>query len=173
MAARDRARTGSSTLAPTRPSLTRSPGGVRVVLNHWLQKRESTVGRQAPFASTVRIFVMGTGDGHKTADGRVNHGGVLAQTKRNGRWRRHAVHELLPGRWRCAIARTVDRTAIVDQLQFNPRHPVPTIGGNISSGDGILVAGAWDQRGGKHICERRTDSPFGAQRRRRLSNAAA
>jgi uncharacterized protein len=28
---------------------------------------------------------------------------------------------------------------------------VPTIGGNISSGDGILLQGGWDQRGGPHV----------------------
>ena len=30
---------------------------------------------------------------------------------------------------------------------FDPKNPVPTLGGNISSGDGILQQGAWDQRG--------------------------
>ncbi len=34
---------------------------------------------------------------------------------------------------------------------FDPRQPVPTIGGCISSGDGIMLQGAWDQRGGPHI----------------------
>ena len=28
---------------------------------------------------------------------------------------------------------------------------MPTIGGNISSGGGILLQGAWDQRGGPHV----------------------
>ena len=28
---------------------------------------------------------------------------------------------------------------------------MPTIGGNISSGDGIMLQGAWDQRGGPHV----------------------
>ncbi|MBN8627268.1 MAG: CocE/NonD family hydrolase, partial [Planctomycetes bacterium] len=36
-------------------------------------------------------------------------------------------------------------------LTFDPRDPVPTIGGNISSNDGIMLQGAWDQRGGPHI----------------------
>jgi putative CocE/NonD family hydrolase len=34
---------------------------------------------------------------------------------------------------------------------FDPAKPVPTIGGNISSGSGILLQGAWDQRGGEHV----------------------
>ncbi|HEV3137549.1 MAG TPA: CocE/NonD family hydrolase, partial [Pirellulales bacterium] len=36
-------------------------------------------------------------------------------------------------------------------FRFDPAKPVPTIGGNISSGDGILLQGAWDQRGGPHV----------------------
>jgi putative CocE/NonD family hydrolase len=32
---------------------------------------------------------------------------------------------------------------------FDPKNPVPTLGGNISSGDGIMQQGAWDQRGGE------------------------
>jgi putative CocE/NonD family hydrolase len=36
-------------------------------------------------------------------------------------------------------------------FQFDPAHPVPTIGGNISSGGGILLQGAYDQRGGAHV----------------------
>jgi putative CocE/NonD family hydrolase len=34
---------------------------------------------------------------------------------------------------------------------FDPRNPVPTIGGNTSSNDGILLQGAWDQKGGPHV----------------------
>ena len=43
--------------------------------DHWLKGIDNTVGKQAPFATPVRIFVMGTGDGRKTADGLLNHGG--------------------------------------------------------------------------------------------------
>lgn len=31
-------------------------------------------------------------------------------------------------------------------FEFDPRNPVPTIGGNISSGTGIMLQGAWDQK---------------------------
>jgi putative CocE/NonD family hydrolase len=34
---------------------------------------------------------------------------------------------------------------------FDPRVPVSTLGGNISSGDGIMQQGAWDQRGGSNF----------------------
>jgi putative CocE/NonD family hydrolase len=46
---------------------------------------------------------------------------------------------------------------------FDPRNPVPTIGGNISSGDDILVQGAWDQRGGKPIWNFQEPIPLSAR----------
>ena len=116
--------------------------------DRWLQGLENSVGKAAPFASKVRIFVMGTGDGTKTKDGRLNHGGS---------WRDE--HE-----W--PLARTVYASYFLQPdgglgprkpetrdaktaFQFDPRNPVPTLGGNISSHDGIMVQGAWDQRGGE------------------------
>ena len=33
----------------------------------------------------------------------------------------------------------------------DPDNPVPSIGGNTSSGGGILLQGAWDQKGGDHV----------------------
>jgi putative CocE/NonD family hydrolase len=47
--------------------------------------------------------------------------------------------------------------------EFDPRNPVPTIGGNISSGDDILLQGAWDQRGGKHVWNWQQPIPLSAR----------
>ncbi len=55
-------------------------------------------------------------------------------------WYLHAGGRLSPEKPSAAAAST--------SLTADPAHPVPTIGGNISSGDGILLAGGWDQRGG-------------------------
>ncbi len=118
--------------------------------DHWLKGIDNRVGKEAPFATPVRIFVMGTGDGHKTADGKLNHGGYwrdehewpLART----RYTEYYLHPegrlspQKPGEQESSTAFT-----------FDPRDPVPTIGGNISSGNDILLQGAWDQRGGKHV----------------------
>jgi len=118
--------------------------------DHWLKGIDNKVGKQAPFATKVRIFVMGTGDGRKTADGKLNHGGYwrdehewpLART----RYTEFYLHE----RGRLSATRPLaDHSST--SFMFDPRNPVPTIGGNISSGGGILVQGAWDQRGGEHI----------------------
>jgi putative CocE/NonD family hydrolase len=118
--------------------------------DHWLKGIDNAVGRSTPFATPVRIFVMGTGDGRKTPNGLLNHGGC---------WRDE--HE-----WPLQRARTTPLYFVADgglswssppggasatSFQFDPARPVPTIGGNISSGDGILLQGAWDQRGGRHV----------------------
>jgi hypothetical protein len=49
------------------------------------------------------------------------------------------------------------------RFQFDPSKPVPTIGGNISSGGGILLQGAWDQRGGAHVWNSREPIPLSAR----------
>jgi len=40
---------------------------------------------------------------------------------------------------------------------------VPTIGGNISSGNEIMLQGAWDQRGGEHIWNGQAPIPLSAR----------
>ena len=40
---------------------------------------------------------------------------------------------------------------------------MPTIGGNISSADGIMLQGAWDQRGGPHVWNGQTPIPLSAR----------
>jgi len=118
--------------------------------DHWLKGLDNAVGKAAPFATKVRLFTMGTGDGHKTPEGLLFHG---------GRW--HDEAQWPPARSKptpyyflrngslTTSPPTTDRNAT--SYVYDPKNPVPTIGGNISSGDGILLQGAWDQRGGPQI----------------------
>jgi len=134
--------------------------------DHWLWGKENSVGHTAPFASKVRIFTMGAGDGHKTEAGLLHHGGrwhdeaawppARAKATRfllgpNGKLReepkgKFTLLDLFFG-GKAAPGTPQGFTSFT----FDPRSPVPTIGGNISSGDGIMLQGAWDQRGGQHI----------------------
>lgn len=109
--------------------------------DRWLKGMNNGAESDAP----VRIFVMGGGTEEKTPDGRHLHGGVwrdehewpLARTK----WTPYYLHgdgslsTVKPGEAASATA-----------YDFDPRNPVPTIGGNISSANGIMLQGAWDQR---------------------------
>ncbi|MFC1606883.1 CocE/NonD family hydrolase [Candidatus Latescibacterota bacterium] len=131
--------------------------------DHWLKGIDNSVGRTEPFATPVRIFVMGTGDGRKDSDGKLNHGGYwrnesewpLARTK----YRKYYLHQdgglstRLPSDERSTTTFT-----------FDPHDPVPTIGGNISSGWDIMLQGAWDQRGGEHIWNWQYPVPLSARR---------
>jgi uncharacterized protein len=111
--------------------------------DHWLKGVDNGVDRDPP----VRIFVMGGGDAHKTPDGRIFVG---------GHWRNEQE-------W--PLARTVptpyylhaDGTLSTQKparsestgpthYLFDPKHPVPTLGGNISSNGVLMFQGAADQR---------------------------
>ena len=105
---------------------------------------------------------MGTGDETKDGDGYKNHGGYwrdenewpLART-------RYTNYYFHPGG-----ALSTDEPGARDgstSFEFDPHNPVPTIGGNISSGTGILLQGAWDQRGGDHIWNWKIPIPLSAR----------
>ncbi|OGV69392.1 MAG: antibiotic hydrolase [Lentisphaerae bacterium RIFOXYA12_FULL_48_11] len=118
--------------------------------DHWLKGVENSVGKAAPFATKVRLFIMGAGDGKKTEKGLLSHGGYwrdehewpLART-------RNTKYYFGRGGSLCVDKPNIEESNT--SFTFDPRQPVPTIGGNISSGDGIMLQGAWDQRGGSHI----------------------
>jgi putative CocE/NonD family hydrolase len=130
--------------------------------DHWLKGVTNKVGREAPFASSVRIFVMGTGDGRKTERGLLNHGGYWRDEREWPLARTRSTKFYFQndgGLSRTPPAASRSATSFL----FDPRRPVPTIGGNISSGDGILLQGAWDQRGGKHVWNSPEPLPLSAR----------
>ena len=131
--------------------------------DHWLKGMDNSVGNSAPFATPVRIFVMGTGDGLKTADGLLNHGGFWREEQE---WpldrTRYTNFYLHKGGQLSTKSPTSDKSST--NFTFDPNNPVPTIGGNISSGDGIMLQGALDQRGGEHIWNWTRPIPLSARR---------
>jgi putative CocE/NonD family hydrolase len=130
--------------------------------DRWLKGDTDVVGKVAPFATPVRIFVMGTGDGSRDETGLLNHGGSwrderewpLART-RYTKYHLHAGGKLSP--------QAPEAPSASSKYTFDPRDPVPTIGGNISSGDDIMLQGAWDQRGGKHVWNFQNPVPLSAR----------
>jgi uncharacterized protein len=90
----------------------------------------------------VRLFVMGGGNGTKTATGKLSHGGTWIE---GGDWP-------LPGtsftKFYLHGDGTLSRTAPAagggaTTFTFDPAHPVPTLGGNVSA---RVKDGAYDQR---------------------------
>ena len=130
--------------------------------DHWLRGIDNAVGEEAPFTTKVRLFVMGTGDGTKTEDGLLSHGGFwrdehewpLART-------RYTELYFQPNRRMSTDRPEIEQSS--SGFTFDPRNPVPTIGGNISSGGEILLQGAWDQRGGEHVWNAQEPIPLSAR----------
>lgn len=96
--------------------------------DRWLKNEENDVERVPP----VRIFVMGGGDGHRTAEGHFMHG---------GQWREE--HEWPLARTRDtsfylgpdgALSSEAWEGSVVEaSFMFDPSRPIPTIGGSIVS----------------------------------------
>lgn len=131
--------------------------------DRWLKGMDTGVDNDPP----VRIFVMGGGDGRKNNQGHLNHGG---RWRDEGEWPLSTVsasnYYLQPGgSLRPEPPKERDSSTI---YRFDPKDPVPTIGGNVSSlatlrpippyitdptilpraerVEQIVLAGGWDQR---------------------------
>ncbi len=92
----------------------------------------------------VRVFVMGGGSGRRNAAGRLEHGGSwlsLADWPPPGAafipWHLHGDGTLAP-------APPAEGAAPL-AYDFDPAHPVPTIGGNLTSLEPVARGGAWNQ----------------------------
>ena len=115
----------------------------------WLQGVEDGFGTQVPFRTPVRLFVMGTGDGHKTKTGKLYHGGYwrdasdypLPEAKPT-KYYLHDGGQLAP------VAPTEKRSSTT--FEFDPKNPVPTVGGCTCCARMIMTDGAWNQWGGPH-----------------------
>jgi putative CocE/NonD family hydrolase len=122
--------------------------------DRWLRGIDNGADRDP----AVRVFVMGGGSERKTGAGRLDHG---------GHWR-SADDWPLPGtawtRWYLHDDGSLGHEpggngAMPPVLSADPRDPVPTIGGAISSGEPLMRGGAYDQRTGPAVFGARP--PFG------------
>ncbi len=109
--------------------------------DHFLKKTANVVENEP----RIRVFVMGTGDGHKDANGRLYHGGY---------WKT-ATEWPLPGtRFTDYYLHAGGKLSTLKPAQegarssytFDPHDPVPTIGGAFSSTSPTFESGAYDQR---------------------------
>jgi putative CocE/NonD family hydrolase len=108
-------------------------------MDRWLKGTHNGTDQEGP----VRIFVMGGGDAHKTHEGRVFVGGHW-RTEEEWPLKRavatpyylHADHSLGPEKPKAGTPLKYD---------FDPKNPVPSVGGNVSSQMGAMQPGAFDQ----------------------------
>ena len=108
--------------------------------DRYLAKAAPDTNREAP----VRLFVMGGGTGRKTAQGRLDHG---------GRWRSESDWPIprtrlspyyLSADRKLSTARPAAEAASLT-YDFDPDHPVPTLGGTVTSGEPLMRPGGFDQ----------------------------
>ena len=109
--------------------------------------KDRTAPRKEP---PVRLFVMGGGSGKKTAQGRLDHG---------GQWRSETdwplpQQQLTPYYLNGGGLLSTDKPGLQVQpvtFDFNPEHPVPTMGGTVTSGEPLMRGGGYDQREGPNF----------------------
>lgn len=110
----------------------------------WFDHTIKRIAAPEYLAAPVTIFVMGGGSGRRTPEGRLDHG---------GRWRKAAdwpVPESRAAKFflqpNGGLSTEPPQAAETRRFRFDPRDPVPTIGGAIASGAPLMEAGAFDQR---------------------------
>jgi len=111
----------------------------------WFDRYLKGIETVAESEPPVRIFVMGGGSGRKNSDGRLDHG---------GRWRSERDWPLPSTRLVTYYMHSAGhlsksappRNGSPRRYAYDPRDPVPSIGGTITSGEPIMVGGAFDQR---------------------------
>ena len=108
--------------------------------DRWLKGIENGIDKEAP----VRLFVMGAGEPHKTADGRLFVGGRWRDEREWPLARAVETHYYLHANGTLSAAKP--GTAAPTTYRFDPANPVPTIGGNVSSEGVLMLRGAQDQR---------------------------
>jgi len=93
----------------------------------------------------VLIYVMGTGDDHKTAAGRLMHGGYWRAERTWPPQRAQSTPFYLRGDGGLSQQPPAAGEGATTYT-YNPQTPVPTVGGNISSNQGLITNGGYDQR---------------------------
>ena len=125
--------------------------------DRWLKGFDNGVDREP----VVRLFVMGGGDGRKDARGRLRHLGA---------WR-DAADWPLPGTCHVpyylhadgTLSPTVPEPSAPSRYTYDPRDPVPTLGGGLSAAEVVLPPGGYDQRGDPRFYGCRDSLPLSAR----------
>ena len=105
------------------------------------QGKDNGVGAEP----AIKLFIMGTGDGHKDENGRLFHGGYW-RTEENWplsdtQFANYYFHG--DGTLRKEMPGPNEQPTT---YTYDPRHPVPTIGGSMAASEPLYVGGAFDQR---------------------------
>jgi hypothetical protein len=111
----------------------------------WFDRHLKQAAGSEADEAPVLLFVMGGGGGRRNAAGRMEHG---------GHWRAEQDWPLPRTQWTSfhlradgrLTAAAPDEASASRSWRHDPRDPVPTIGGAITSGEPLMSGGAFDQR---------------------------
>lgn len=94
----------------------------------------------------VRYFLMGGGSGRRTAEGRLDHGGHWCTATAWPPEESANLTLVLDSAGTLATAfDTCDAQGSFLEYDFDPRDPVPTLGGQVTSGEPVMYGGAFHQ----------------------------
>ncbi|MEU1576729.1 CocE/NonD family hydrolase [Streptomyces collinus] len=103
--------------------------------------RKAAPGGDLP---AVQYFLMGGGDGRRNSAGRMRHGGTWhADTHWPPTTTAPVALYLTPDGGLSTTAPITPAASVT--YDFDPRHPVPTMGGQVTSGEPVMSGGAYDQ----------------------------
>jgi len=109
--------------------------------DRWLRDIDNGVDDEP----AVRLFVMGGGTGRRNKDGRLDHGGYWRDAADWPPPEARATPYFLHADGTLDTAAPAATEASI-AFDYDPRDPVPTIGGAITSGAPVMEGGAFDQR---------------------------
>ncbi|GAA2402822.1 CocE/NonD family hydrolase [Streptomyces coeruleofuscus] len=106
--------------------------------------REDEENPESADIPAVQYFLMGGGDGRRDAAGRMRHGGAW---RADTQWPPASTAPVALYLTTDGALTTAPPIAAVASVtyDFDPRHPVPTMGGQVTSGEPVMARGAYDQ----------------------------
>ncbi|MGH9356045.1 MAG: CocE/NonD family hydrolase, partial [Terriglobia bacterium] len=126
--------------------------------DHFLKGKDTGIARESP----VRLFVMGGGNGQRTTSGRMEDGGAWINTTA---WPvPGATSHLFYLHANGVLSEEAPAGEKPTSFMFDPKHPVPTIGGQIDSGKDFSPDGPRDQRCNLKIFGCDNDLPLSSRR---------
>ena len=130
--------------------------------DHWLKGLDAGIESEAP----IDYFVMGGGDGRRLRDGKLRHGGHWRSTEVWPPAGTSTSRLYLHGKGSLE-AEPSSESESSTTYTFDPRDPVPTIGGAVQPPLGeertIMYAGGYDQRGRPELPLCRDELPLAAR----------
>lgn len=112
----------------------------------WFERSlKDTSTQSSEHDASVKVFLMGGGEGTPDENGRLQHGGRWLQSQQWPLPGSQTLSLYLDHEQRLSRERPTVREANLS-YRTDPDQPVPTIGGALTSGAPVFVGGAFDQR---------------------------